>query len=344
MKRLALYFTGPQGVSVREEQILAPAAGQVLVQAMVSAISPGTELLVYRGQIPADLAIDETITALSGEFRFPLKYGYAVVGHVKTVATDVAPEWKGRLVFAFHPHESCFLTSPAELVPLPATLSPEEATFLPNMETAVNFLMDGQPVIGERVVVFGQGVVGLLTTALLAQLPLGKLVTLDRYPFRREYSLSLGAHASLDPDAPDTVTQLYALLQAADRSPTGADLSYELSGNPAALDRAIAATGFSGRVVVGSWYGQKRANLELGGRFHRSRIRLLSSQVSTLAPEWTGRWTKARRLQVAWQMLEQVKPARFITHRFSLAQAPEAYDLLDQHPEEALQVLFTYDR
>ena len=344
MKRLALYFTGPQGVSVREEQILAPAAGQVLVQALVSAISPGTELLVYRGQIPTDLAIDETITALSGEFRFPLKYGYAVVGHVTTVATDVAPEWKGRLVFAFHPHESCFLTSPAELVPLPAMLSPEEAAFLPNMETAVNFLMDGQPIIGERVVVFGQGVVGLLTTALLAQLPLGKLVTLDRYPFRREYSLSLGAHASLDPELPDTLTQLHALLQTADRSPTGADLSYELSGNPAALDRAIAATGFSGRVVIGSWYGQKQANLDLGGRFHRSRIRLLSSQVSTLAPEWTGRWTKARRLQVAWQMLEQIKPARFITHRFSLAQAPEAYDLLDQHPEEALQVLFTYDR
>ena len=163
------------------------------------------------------------------------------------------------------------------------------------------------------------------------------LVTLDRYPLRRDTSLALGAHASLDPAEPQALTRLHALLQ------QGADLTYELSGNPAALDQAIAATGFSGRVVIGSWYGQKRVDVNLGGRFHRSRIRLISSQVSTLAPEWTGRWSKARRLQVAWRMLEQVRPARLITHRFPLVQAAQAYAMLDQHPEEAIQVALTYE-
>ena len=225
-------------------------------------------------------------------------------------------------------------------MPVPSSVLPEEATFVPNMETAVNFLMDGQPLIGEQVVVFGQGVVGLLTTALLARLPLARLITLDRYPLRRQASLALGAHASLDPVEPQALTRLHAVLQ---EGQPGADLTYELSGNPAALDQAIAATGFSGRVVIGSWYGQKRADINLGGRFHRSRIRLLSSQVSTLAPEWTGRWSKARQLQVAWLMLEQVRPARLITHRFPLTQADQAYALLDQHPEEALQVLLTYE-
>ena len=191
---------------------------------------------------------------------------------------------------------------------------------MPNMETAVNFLMDGQPLIGEQVVVFGQGVVGLLTTALLARLPLARLLTLDRYPLRRQASLALGAHASLDPAEPQELTRLHTMLQ---QGQQGADLTYELSGNPAALDQAIAATGFSGRVVIGSWYGQKRADINLGGRFHRSRMRLISSQVSTLAPQWTGRWSKARRLQVAWWMLEQVRPAHLITHRFPLAQAAQ---------------------
>ena len=222
-------------------------------------------------------------------------------------------------------------------MPVPLPLSPEAAAFVPNMETAVNFLMDGQPLIGEQVVVFGQGVVGLLTTALLARLPLTSLVTLDRYPLRRQTSLALGAHTSLDPAEPQTLARLHALLQ------QGADLTYELSGNPAVLEPAIAATGFSGRVVIGSWYGQKRAEIDLGGRFHRSRMRLISSQVSTLAPEWTGRWSKARRLQVAWWMLEQVQPAHLITHRFPLARAAEAYAMLDQHPEAALQVILTYD-
>jgi len=124
--------------------------------------------------------------------------------------------------------------------------------------------------------------------------------------------------------------------------PQGADLTYELSGSPAALDQAIRVTGYAGRVVLGSWYGSKRASLDLGGRFHRSRIRLLSSQVSSLAPEFSGRWSKERRFSVAWKMLQELKPSRWITHRFPLEEAEQAYRLLDTQPGEALQVLFTY--
>jgi threonine dehydrogenase-like Zn-dependent dehydrogenase len=285
--------------------------------------------------------VDETIPSLAGDFGFPLKYGYAAVGRVVALGTDVAPEWHQQLVFVFHPHESHFVTSPAELIPVPPGVSPEEAAILPNMETAVNFLMDGGPLIGEQVVVFGQGVVGLLTTALLARFPLARLVTLDRYPLRREKSLAMGAHASLDPAAPGSLDQVSASAQASG-SYAGADLTYELSGNPAALEQAIAATGFNGRVVIGSWYGRKRVNVDLGGRFHRDRVRLISSQVSTIAPEWTGRWTKSRRLDIAWHMLQQVQPTRLITHRFPIAQASQAYALLDQNPDQAIQVILTY--
>jgi 2-desacetyl-2-hydroxyethyl bacteriochlorophyllide A dehydrogenase len=336
-----LYFAAPYQVTVQQEWIAPPAPGQLLVQTVVSAISPGTELLIYRGQAPRDMPTDETITALSGPLTFPLRYGYAAVGRVIAVGSPTEEAWQGRLVFAFQPHASHFLCTPTDLHPVPASLSPEEAVFLPNMETAVNFLMDGHPLIGERVVVFGQGIVGLLTVALLARLPLSHLITVDGYPFRRERSCGLGAHASLDAGSDDIVARLQAGLQA-EHGTHGADLSYELSGNPLALDQAIAVTGFSGRVVIGSWYGQKHADLNLGGPFHRSRIRLISSQVSTIAPEWSGRWNKSRRLHVAWEMLQHVRPAPLITHRFPLEQARQAYALLDQHPEEAIQVLFTY--
>ena len=337
-----LYFTAPHQVMVQPEYLPPLTAGQVLVHTLVSAISPGTELLIYRGQAPSDMASDETITALSGTLAFPLKYGYAAVGRVIAVGSPADREWEGRLVFAFQPHASHFLSTPAELLPVPDALTPEEAVFLPNMETAVNFLMDGHPIIGERVVVFGQGIVGLLTTALLARLPLSRLITLDRYPWRRQRSCELGAHLSLDAAEAEVLTRLHTCLQDEPGAP-GADLSYEISGNPAALDQAIAVTGFHGRIVIGSWYGQKRADLNLGGRFHRSRLHLISSQVSTIAPEWTGRWTKGRRLHVAWQMLQQVRPTPLITHRFPFEQASQAYARLDQHPEEAVQVLLTYD-
>jgi len=333
MKRLAVYFTAPRQVEVREETLPAPAANQVVVQTLVSAISSGTELLFYRGQAPTDIPVDETLAALAGDMRFPLKYGYSAVGRVAETGADVSADWQGRLVFCFNPHESHFIAALADLMPVPSALLPEEATFLPNMETAVNLLMDGQPLIGEQVTVFGQGVVGLLATALLARLPLARLVTLDSYALRREKARQVGAHASLDPA--DRL-RLQELLE------NGADLVYELSGNPAALDQAIAIAGFNGRVIVGSWYGQKPAVLNLGGRFHRSRIRLTSSQVSSIAPEWTGRWNKARRFQTAWQMIEQIRPAHLVTHRFPVERAPEAYALLEAHPEQAIQVNLNY--
>jgi 2-desacetyl-2-hydroxyethyl bacteriochlorophyllide A dehydrogenase len=342
MRGYALQFAAPYRVSVTEESLASPAPHEVLVKTLVSAISPGTELLIYRGEWPENLPVDENIPALAGKFRFPLKYGYAAVGTIIETGADVPREWLHRRVFAFHPHQSHFLASPEQLIVLPDSLPPEAAALLPNMETAVSFLMDGKPMIGERVVVFGQGVVGLLTTRLLSGIPLAALITVDRFPVRRDKSREWGATASADPaESPPSghLTELLDLQAAGG----GADLVYELSGNPAALDLAIAVTGFSGRIIVGSWYGAKRSDLNLGGSFHRGHVHMVSSQVSRLAPELTGRWTKGRRLQWALRMLEASRPADLITHRFHLSQAAQAYALLHEHPEHAIQVMLTYE-
>ncbi len=341
MQNLALYFTAPRQVELRAEPCPAPGPGQVRVHTLVSAISPGTEMLIYRGQMPQGLAADEALASLAGALAYPLKYGYAAVGRVTDLGPGVDAGWKHRLVFAFQPHQRCFVAAPEDLLPVPDDIPPERAAFLPNMETAVNFLMDGAPLIGEKVAVLGQGVVGLLTTALLSRFPLEALVVLDRYPRRRETAQRLGATLALDPAAPDALEAARAHLHARDLY-DGADLTYELSGNPAALDFALALTGFAGRVVIGSWYGTKRAPLDLGGRFHRSRIRLLSSQVSTLAPQHTGRWNKARRLHTAWEMLRAFPAEHLITHRVPFTEAATAYRLLDQQPENAIQVILTY--
>jgi threonine dehydrogenase-like Zn-dependent dehydrogenase len=312
-----------------------------LVETLASAISAGTEILIYRGQAPIDIPLDETIPALAGSLNYPLKYGYATVGRVSAMGSKIAPEWQGRCVFAYNPHESHFISAPEELIPLPSTLSPEDGTLLANMETAVNFLMDGRPLVGEQVAVFGQGVVGLLTTALLAHFPLASLVTLDPIPLRREKSLSLGAHDALDPTAPNAFLRLHEALQR-DRPYKGADLTYELSGNPVALNQAIGATGFNGRIVVGSWFGQKKVSLNLGRQFHRSRISLISSQVSTISPGLQCRWDKRRRRQMALQMLQKIRPANLVTHRFPIHEAGQAYGLLEKSPEKAIQIILTY--
>jgi 2-desacetyl-2-hydroxyethyl bacteriochlorophyllide A dehydrogenase len=296
--------------------------------------------MIYRGLAPAAMPADASLPSLPGTLAFPLKYGYASVGRIVAVGPGVDPARRDTSVFAFQPHQSHFVTPAAEAIPLPADLPLERAVLLPSAETAVNLVHDGRPLAGEKVVVFGQGVVGLLTTALLAAMPLAALVTLDRHARRRRSSLALGAHLSLDPDAGDTPTRLTQAL--ADPVHPGADLSFEVSGDPAVLNQALGATGFDGRIIIGSWYGEKRAALDLGGEFHRSRIRLISSQVSSLAPELRGRWTHTRRLAYALSFLREIEAEGLISHRVPFEDAVSAYRLLDEHPEQTVQVVFTY--
>jgi 2-desacetyl-2-hydroxyethyl bacteriochlorophyllide A dehydrogenase len=338
MKRLSLYFTTPKNVEVREETLPPLKPGQVLVRSLFSAISPGTELLIYRQQISSQQPLDANIASLSGNFQFPLKYGYSTIGEVAAVNPDVDSLWLGKKIFAFHPHESLFTAYPDELIQIPGSIALLDAVFLPQMETAVNFIMDGQPMLGEKVVVLGQGIVGLLTTALLSQFPLKKLLTLDLLPLRRQISRQLGAGVSLNPD--ESFAEIKSLLD--DEYSSGADLIYEISGNAQALNQAVELTGFDGRILVGSWYGSKPVNLLLDTGFHRSRIRLISSQVSTIAPAFRGRWDKSRRFQSAWQMLEKIKPSTLISRHFPLTQAAEAYRILDEDPGEVIQLIFTY--
>ena len=334
MKRQSLFFTNPYEIDIQEKPLATLEPSEMLVQTQYSAISSGTELLIYRGHAPTELAADENIAALNGSLAFPLKYGYAAVGTVIEVGDDLSSNWIDKAVFSFQPHQTHFVTTPEQVIHLPEGVSPQSAVFLPNMETAVNLVMDGHPLIGERVAVFGQGIIGLLTTALLAKFPLKDLVTLDLYPNRRAASRNSGAIKSFDPSKATNLSQV--------RGENGVDLVYELSGSPKSLDQAISVTGFAGRVMVGSWYGQKRVSLNLGGHFHRSRIQIISSQVSSLAPKISGRWDKSRRFDLTWEMIQQVQPERWITHHLPFQQAAQGYRLLDQNPNEVIQVLLEY--
>ena len=338
MSHSALVFAAPYRVEVEKSTLGSPGRGEALVKTLVSAISSGTEMLLYRGQMPGELQLDESIPTLSGAIQYPIRYGYAAVGRVEEVGSGVGGVGVGDLVFCFRPHESGFVCPAIDLIKAPEHMEPEDAVFLPTMETAVNLVMDGQPSIGEQVAVFGQGVVGLLVTALLSMAPLSSLVTVDQYEERREESLALGASGSLAPGDPGLMEALQG-----SRDYRGADLSFELSGNPAGLDMAVKAAGYGGRIVVGSWYGTKTASLDLGGRFHRDRVKMISSQVSTIAPEWSGRWSKERRFDVAWSMIRKLRPRRLVSHAYSLEEAVNAYELLDRDPGSALQVLFTYE-
>jgi 2-desacetyl-2-hydroxyethyl bacteriochlorophyllide A dehydrogenase len=322
-----LFFTAPKIVEVLGSTLPILKEDEVLVETICSAISAGTEMLVYRGQFPNLADVHDHV---SSDLKYPLAYGYACVGRVVGIGKLVNGNWLNKTVFAFHPHASSFIIHHSSLILIPDSLNPETACFLPNMETAVNLVQDGAPILGERVLVLGQGVIGLLTASLLSEFPLESLVAVDNFELRRN---------ALQVESKKVEVKS---LTTFDLQPSTFDLTFELSGSPSALNDAIALTTFSGRIVIGSWYGQKRAEIDLGGAFHRSRIKLISSQVSTISPELSGRWDKSRRFDVAWKALERIKPEKWITHRFALNDAGKAYQLLDENPQKTIQVIFDY--
>lgn len=339
----AVRFTAPREARVDAVPVPEPGPADLLVETRASAVSPGTELLVYRDQVPAGMALDESIAALSGAVEYPLTYGYAAVGDVVDVGSRADPTWIGRPVFAFHPHESHFLARPEEVYPVPEGVDATAATLLPTFETAVTVALDAHPRLGERVAVFGQGPVGLATTAQLGAFPLADLTAVDPVAERRAAGEAFGADRALAPEAAREALDPEPPGDDGVASESGVDLAVELSGNPEALDDAIGATGYDGRVIVGSWYGTKRADLGLGGRFHRSRVSVESSQVSTIDPDLRGRWDATRRLETAWDRLAAADVDRLVTHRVDVDEAPETYRRLDEGTSDGLAVVFTYD-
>lgn len=346
--RHILQFTEPYHTTVLEKPVPEPSPGQVRVESLLSAVSPGTERLVYEGKIPAGLSADATIDSLGGSLSYPISYGYSVVGRVDAVGEEVDDSWQGRRVFSFQPHTSCFTASPGELIPLPSSTRVEDAVMIPSFETAVNLLMDGDPMLGERVVIFGQGVVGLLTTALASRHPVEGVYVVDPNADRRSMAKEWGARHTFDSD--DGLKELRETMdvrgreavEASSRNYEGADLVYELSGVPAVLNNALSVTGYDGRVVVGSWYGEKKAQTHLGGRFHRSRIQIISSQVSSIDPELRGRWTKGRRMKLVLDLLDSVQPGDLITAEYPIERAPEVYQSLTQSDQTHVQPVFRY--
>lgn len=326
-RRLAVWFEGPRRIGVRREPVPPLRAGEALVRTRFSAISSGTELAAYRGRLDPGLPRDEALPALSGgAFRFPFPYGYASVGVVERLgepppaAADPPPAGAlspGDRVFAFVPHRTAFTAAAADLERPPAEIPDERAALFPYLETALNLLLDGRPLAGERVAVLGQGALGLALTALLARFPLDDLAATDPDPDRRARSREFGASSSVPPE------------EAESGLGARADLVYEVSGNPAALDQALRLAAPEGRIVVGSWLAGDPAPLDLGGAFHRGRLRLISSQVSRLPPLGPA-WSVARRRETAWRLLREVPLERLVTLRTPFAEAASAYESLDR--------------
>lgn len=330
----ALWFTGPQSIEVGYVPVGSLPPNGVLVRTLFSGISGGTEMLAYRGELDPDLPRDDTIGALGGTFRYPFQYGYSCVG---TVVETRGPIDKGTLVFAFHPHQEVFVADATDVValstddadPLGAPVDARLATLFPLIETALQISLDAGPVAFERVAVFGLGTVGLLT-ALLLQRAGARVVGVDPAPDRRGVADQLGVTAC-DPRAVAETLRGEPLA-----------LAVEASGSPAALASTLPLLGHEGTVLVASWYGTKPVELPLGAEFHRRRLTVRSTQVSSIASHLSARWTVGRRRDVTRRLLTELPLEAFATHTFDVARAADAYAAIDAGSDGLIHAALGY--
>lgn len=278
----ALWYSGPGRVEIRQEAIAVPKGDEVRVRALYSAISRGTEALVFGGKVPRSEFERMRAPFMAGNFPFPVKYGYATVGRVEGGAEAL----RGKTVFALYPHQSVFNISASAIVELPEVLPPQRAVLAANMETALNAVWDAAPGPSDRIAVVGAGAVGALVAYLCGHLPGADVMLVDLNPDRAELAKALGVAFTGPGNAKGDC-----------------DLVVHASGSPDGLRTAIELAGEEATVIEMSWYGDTAVTAMLGGPFHSRRLRLLSSQVGKVAPSHRPRWTQSRRLAAAVALL-----------------------------------------
>lgn len=278
----ALWYVAPGRAELRPASVGEPAAGEVRVRALFGAISRGTERLVFRGAVPPSQYDRMRGPHMAGGFPFPVKYGYAAVGRVEAGPAAL----KERIVFALHPHQNLFTVAADDVAVLPEQVPPPRAVLAANMETALNAVWDAAPGPADRIAVVGGGVVGLLVARLCTRLPGAEVTVIDVAPARADLARALGARFAEPATAPEDC-----------------DAVFHASATPAGLATALRIAGQEATVTELSWYGAGAVSAPLGQAFHSRRLRLVSSQVGEVAPSHRPRWSRARRLAAALDLL-----------------------------------------
>jgi 2-desacetyl-2-hydroxyethyl bacteriochlorophyllide A dehydrogenase len=324
----AVQFVAPHLVELADVAVPEPRPGDVLVRAEFSGISGGTEMLAYRGELDSSLPRDETLGALTGTFEYPFTYGYSAVGTVEASWSDVG---EGERVFAFHPHQTRFVVSATDVVRV-GEHDPRAATLFPLVETALQISLDAGIRHGEVAAVLGLGPVGILAAILLARGGATVLAS-DPKPWRRNAARACGLEAVTPDDLGDAVRTVTL--------ERGADVIVEATGNPDALGASLGLLAREGVAVVASWYGAKPVTLPLGAEFHRRRLEIRSSQVSSVGGR-AVRWDRERRLETTRSLISELPLSLLTSHTFPFERVGEAYAALDRADDGVVHVALSY--
>ncbi|MDL2080921.1 zinc-binding alcohol dehydrogenase [Streptomyces sp. GXMU-J15] len=320
----AFWLSSPGEGEIREVYLPDPAEGEVLVRALYSGVSRGTETLVFRGGVPESQHAAMRAPFQEGDFPAPVKYGYLSVGVVEQGPADLV----GSTVFCLYPHQTHYVVPASAVTRVPDHVPAERAVLAGTVETAVNALWDAAPMVGDRIAVVGGGMVGSSVAALLARFPGVRLQLVDADPARAEIAKALGVDFALPGQARGEC-----------------DLVVHASATEQGLARSLELLRAEGTVVELSWYGDRRVSLPLGEAFHSRRLTLRSSQVGTVSPARASR-SYADRLALALDLLADPRLDALVTGESAFEELPEVMPRLASGAIPALchRVRYTDER
>jgi len=311
----AFWVAAPGRGEIRTEPLAPAATGEVLVRALYSGISRGTESLVFRGRVPPSEFERMRAPFQDGRFPAPVKYGYASVGEVE----EGPPDLKGRFVFTLYPHQTRYVVPSTAVNVLPVGTPPSRAVLAANLETAINGVWDARPLVGDRVSIVGAGAVGCMIAWLVARIPGCEVELVDTNPAKAAVARALGVRFAVP-----------------ERATGEADVVFHTSGNPPGLALALQVAAFEATVAELSWYGDQDVPLGLGRAFHARRLTITSSQVGNVAATQRARWDTRRRMQLALRLLESPVLDAVITGESDFEELPAVMERLSTSPGDTL--------
>jgi threonine dehydrogenase-like Zn-dependent dehydrogenase len=320
----AFWLRSPGHGEIREHPVPKPAEGEVLVRALCSGVSRGTETLVFRGGVPENQYTAMRAPFQEGDFPGPVKYGYLSVGQVEEGPSSLI----GRTVFCLYPHQTRYVVPADAVTVVPDGVPAARAILAGTVETAVNALWDAAPLVGDRIAVIGGGMVGSSVAALLARFPGVRVQLVDADPARAGIARAIGADFALPEEAKGDC-----------------DLVVHASATDAGLARALELLRPEGTVLELSWYGDRRVSVPLGEAFHSRRLVLRSSQVGSVSPARRASRTYADRLALAFELLADPAFDALVTGECAFEELPDVLPRLasGEIPGLCHRVLYTAD-
>jgi hypothetical protein len=317
----SLWYVAPERIEIRSETLDPLTENSVQVRTLFSALSRGTESLVFKGLIPESEYIRMGAPFMGGKLPFPVKYGYSNVGRIELGP----PELIGRLVFSLMPHQSIFQTDAANILMIPEEIPAQRAVLAANMETALNAVWDAAPGPGDRIVIIGAGVLGCLIAYLCGHLPGAEVTLVD-----------------INPEREDIATKMGVQFSSPELAPKDCDLVIHCSASAAGLSTAIASAGEEATILELSWYGSNKIDVPLGGAFHSRQLKIQSSQVGHVSLSRRPRWSHRRRLAAALGMLSDSRLDSLLTKPISFESLPSELPKILGTPSSALCCLIQY--